>query len=514
MPDITIPDELARMLRARRVIPFVGAGFSTCLGLPGWSDLLRKVASDLRASESEPILDYDVISKEADRDFLRIAEYLYIRAGSNIGPLRLSMTTALQTEMDVLNSTAHVELVNLGAPQVYTTNFDALIERTYRALGQSVDVVALSRDVALADANQTQVVKYHGDLQYDETLVVTESQYYTRLDFESPMDLKFRSDLLGRSVLFVGYSFSDINIRIIWFKLMQMMQDVPKEDRPRSYIVRLQPNRVLEALFSDVGVQTIVLDPESEAVTVEDQTALLGQFMTRLAAVASTQGVIPGTSVRMFASGGLIDSITKNIEDSSGRAPEVDPMGDLPILLERQVPATLLGQARKLLRAVAELQRVELFLLVPNIDRIINWAKELWGATPEATEIAARALMTNYGRRWLLAPKANVDWAVLWGAKLSSDVATSLLDATERELVFHESNRFFDDDLAFGIDLVSRIASSLSDDKQVRKAARELLHRASQLYPAVAKYKPPKVGPPALDLIKAEIDSRGDADET
>lgn len=163
------------------------------------------------------------------------------------------MTNALTASSSVVSSTPHVELLNLGAPQVYTTNFDDLIERTYRELHQPMEVVALSRDVATAAGKHTEVVKYYGDLRYDNTLVLTESSYYTRLDFESPMDLKFRSDLLGKSVLFIGYGFSDINIRVIWFKLMQMMRDVPKEDRSPSYIVRLEPNPVLEALFADVA---------------------------------------------------------------------------------------------------------------------------------------------------------------------------------------------------------------------------------------------------------------------
>src|SRR5207248_6931685 len=141
-------------------------------------------------------------------------------------------------------------------------NVDDVIESTYRSLHLAVDVVALSRDVATADPTQTQVVKYHGDLRYDATIVLTESQYWTRLDFESPMDLKFRSDLLGKSVLFMGYSFRDLNIRIIWFKLMRMMRDVPESDRLASYIVRFEPNLVLEQLYEAVGMKTIVIDPK------------------------------------------------------------------------------------------------------------------------------------------------------------------------------------------------------------------------------------------------------------
>src|SRR6185295_18982593 len=267
-----IPEALARMARERRVIPFVGAGFSSGLGLPGWSDLLENVAEHLRISDTDPQLSYAELHESPNGDPLRIAEYLYLRAGSAVGPLRLPMTTALQANCPIVESASHVELINFGAPRVYTTNFDSAIETVYRDLDEPVEVVALSRDVATGSTDTTQVVKYHGDLGHDPTLVLTESQYYKRLDFESPMDLKFRSDLLGRSVLFIGYSFSDINIRVIWFKLMQMMRDVPERDRPPSYIVRLEPNPVLEALDENVGLRTIVLDPQQEAKSEEERT--------------------------------------------------------------------------------------------------------------------------------------------------------------------------------------------------------------------------------------------------
>jgi hypothetical protein len=175
-------------------------------------------------------------------------------------------------------------------------------------LGLPVNVVALPKDVALADSEKTQVVKYHGDLRHETTLVLTESSYYRRLDFESPMDLKFRSDLLGRSVLFMGYSFRDINIRVIWFKLMQMMKDIPSSDRRQSYIVRLEPNPVLEELYGAVGLRTIVLDPERKAKNDSDRKNLIGEFLMQLSTLASKSSEIPGKTDKMFVSTVLIEA--------------------------------------------------------------------------------------------------------------------------------------------------------------------------------------------------------------
>ncbi len=112
------------------------AGFSASHAFLGWEGLLRQVAADLRFTETEPSLTYEDIRRFGDDDFLRIAEYLFLRAGRSIGPLRYSITNALHTDLDPLTSTPHVELVNLGCPQIYTTNFDEVIEMTYRRLDQ------------------------------------------------------------------------------------------------------------------------------------------------------------------------------------------------------------------------------------------------------------------------------------------------------------------------------------------------------------------------------------------
>ena len=50
----------------------------------------------------------------------------------------------------------------------------------------------------------TRILKLHGDLDNENSLVLTETSYFERLPFESPVDIKLRSDTLGKSILFIG----------------------------------------------------------------------------------------------------------------------------------------------------------------------------------------------------------------------------------------------------------------------------------------------------------------------
>ncbi len=51
----------------------------------------------------------------------------------------------------------------------------------------------------------------------DASIVLGESSYFRRLDLESPLDIKLRADLPGRTVMFIGYSLADVNIRYLFY---------------------------------------------------------------------------------------------------------------------------------------------------------------------------------------------------------------------------------------------------------------------------------------------------------
>jgi hypothetical protein len=509
-----IPAELVAMLAERRVIPFIGAGFSVSLGLPDWDALLAKVAAEIDAT-----IPYDDLKKYCNSDPLQIAEYLYLRSDKSIGPLRLRISNELMPRATApVRSGAHVELVNLGAAQIYTTNFDEMIERTFRDLAVPVEVVAVAKDVATATGARTQIVKYHGDLRFDATLVLTESSYYTRLDFESPMDLKFRSDLLGRSVLFMGYSFRDINIRVIWFKLMQMMKDIPEADRPKSYIVRFDKNPVLEALYESVGIRTIVLDPDGAASTPEQRTALFADFMLALSMRVDREGRMPGQARHMFISTRLIERAREGLKTGrrSLRSSMVRTRPDfdaapLRHVAVRQIPPPLARDVAELLLDIARSDVALTSGNVPLAHIAVTYAKN-FGAAPGVTMGAAMALMRQPGREALLG-SPNVPWKALWSNALDGSDATALIKVLVNEVSAHRHQNILDEDIAYAVDVVSRLKlGMLSKDEEVQRAASTALDDAAKLYESIAAYTPQADGPPNVSEIVEEINAAVEAE--
>ena len=494
----TLPDELVSAISERRLIPFVGAGFSASVGFPQWHALLRVVASKI-----EDCMTYEEIAEYANDDPLRIAEYLYLRAHKSIGPVRHAISQELPT-IGTTSSPSHVELINLGAPQVYTTNYDDLIEDTYRSLGLDVSVVRLPRDVATASPDSTQVVKYHGDLRHDDTLVLTESSYYRRLDFESPIDVKFRSDLLGKSVLFLGYSFRDINIRVIWYKLMRVMADIPPEDRMPSYIVRLDVNPVLEELDRAVGLRTIVLDPENSAETQMERGELLAQFLSRLATAASPGGTINGTSNPLFLSSMTLTHLANRIESlkgrrGMGRTTMLPLRPQLRMLLDRAVPSSLIDQYRALLEEVLEFEVHE--RLISQVA--VHYSRQ-FGESDALTYFASFGISRPGTREELLS--AELDWSILWSGQLSSDRARRRIRNLAQEAEFG----YGDPDFAYLVDVVKRITGGEifdheSDDaEEVLALAHAALAPVEERFETARAYEPTQGSPPDVEAMIEE----------
>lgn len=513
---IPLPDDLVTLAAERRLIPFVGAGFSASLGLPSWEKLLQQVCE-----HTDGGVDFNELKAATNGDYLQIAEYLYLRHDRQIGPIRHHIETSFASAAaDPTRSGAHVELLNLGAGQIYTTNYDDMIERLFRSLGQSVTPVVLPKDVALADPDRTQVVKYHGDLKHERTLVLTESAYYKRLDFESPMDLKFRSDLLGKSVLFMGYSFRDVNIRIIWFKLMEMMRDVPEADRRPSYIVRFEPNAALEALYAAVGLKTIVLKPGGEPPTDAERSSLLGDFLLELSIRAGRQSSRPSDGAR-YVSTALFASITrlsKRLRDLYGpsetlrfRSPMFRDDPRVERLLTARVPASL--------QKAWEQHTAELLPVLGVTPNVLAVLRRLENADALAKFVVGVLSQTGIeeartDKRTLTA--GDVPWSRVWRGKITLTQANEILDAFWQEVTY-QATRAADEDIAYLADLAVRmsrgrlldpesVGSRLSLTETIERAE-NLLALATEIYPSVASIDVSD-GPPNLAELLREIEAR------
>lgn len=279
----TIPDELASSLARQQVILFVGAGVSMSLGLPSYSALIRELGGHL---------DFDGPIFEGLGDYLTLAEYYHLKK-SGLKELQRHLQSKWDvSEKEVGASSVHHALVDLGCRVIYTTNFDSFLERAHSARRRKYKRIVSARDMVDLDDDVVQIVKLHGDLTVPSGMVFTETSYFERLSFESPLDIKLRADALGKSLLFIGYSLSDINIRYLLFRLQRQWELEPEQSlRPRSYVFLTRPNPVHAEVLQSRGVQALVADSV-------DAAAALAEFLRDLRVAANSQPTRAGKKLK------------------------------------------------------------------------------------------------------------------------------------------------------------------------------------------------------------------------
>lgn len=247
--------DLAAAIRNRRAILFVGAGVSMSVGLPSWRTLIEHMGQELGFDPA--------IFASPEVSYFTLAEYYRLKQGS-IGPLRSWMDRNWTVPEETLrDSRVHQLIAELDFPIIYTTNFDRNLETSLRLHGRDFVKVTNAKDVARVREGVTQVVKFHGDFEDDQSLVIAETDYLQRLAFDTPLDIKFRADALGKTILFVGYSLSDLNIRLLLYRLWQTWRASGYEkDRPRSYVFMIRPNPVEEAVLEQWGIRAVTEDTD------------------------------------------------------------------------------------------------------------------------------------------------------------------------------------------------------------------------------------------------------------
>ncbi|HEX7636147.1 MAG TPA: SIR2 family protein [Noviherbaspirillum sp.] len=255
-------DELLDAHRTGKLMLFVGAGVSANLGLPSWNALIEHIAEEL---------GYDPKIFSTYGNALALAEF-YKKKRGGLGPLRSWMDREWhKSTTDISKSDIHRLITQGNFSRIYTTNYDRWLECAHDAFGVKYDKIARVSDLVSVTDGRRQIIKFHGDFDADESIVLDETSYYQRLDFDTPLDIKLRNDVLGSSVLFIGYSLTDLNIRLLFYRLTEMWErSTLASARPKSYIFTNRPNPVAQEVLRHWGIEMIVSEEDDPKRALTD----------------------------------------------------------------------------------------------------------------------------------------------------------------------------------------------------------------------------------------------------
>lgn len=223
------------------LVVFIGAGFSkfsnsNTVQFPNWGELIDGFKEDLGISGD-------------GYDYLKIAQLYYLRYGEYRLYEKLKISIPLNAEPSEL----HRIVFNLNPKYVVTTNWDNLLEKTVEENGLIYDIVKSDADLVKSTIPR-KVVKIHGSL--DSHNIVFKEDDYLNFSSNSPLLENFIKHILSTStVLFLGYSYSDSNL-----KMLSKWIEKQASSSPPRFLLSVYNNEIDALYYKNHGIK--VISPE------------------------------------------------------------------------------------------------------------------------------------------------------------------------------------------------------------------------------------------------------------
>lgn len=174
---------------------FLGAGMSVDAGLPSWKDLFAPLADELDINiDNTHYQIYDIAQFYANRFG---TNELYKKIGKEINRILISSKTLDQLSLMQCNS-------------IWTTNFDRVLENNLTKIGKIINVISKESDLIGCDLNKNiNIFKLNGDIRDIQNAVITKSDLEKYNEYHNYYLAFFKRELITKTFLFLGYSFTD-----------------------------------------------------------------------------------------------------------------------------------------------------------------------------------------------------------------------------------------------------------------------------------------------------------------
>jgi len=204
-------DEIQRILDASKnnaLTFFVGAGVSALSDAPSWKELIHSICDELGCSRKE---------NYSSDEYLQIPQMYYYSIKEDKQKY-LSFIRSKIEKQELIPNAIHREMLRLNPVSFITTNYDSLLEDATSDQCQSYKVISIDSEVPKIFGDRY-ILKIHGDFR-NGNIVLKEEDYLNYSDNFKLIETIVKSVFATNTIVFVGYSLNDYNIKMIlnWTK--------------------------------------------------------------------------------------------------------------------------------------------------------------------------------------------------------------------------------------------------------------------------------------------------------
>jgi hypothetical protein len=216
---------------------FIGAGMSRPNGFVDWKGLMREFAKELG-------LDVDL-----EHDLIAVAQY-YLNQ-RNMDRSRLNQILIDEFTKPVEVSKNHKIIARLPISTIWTTNYDSLIEDSFKSAKRIVDVKSRDEDIATHKKGREVIIyKMHGDIAMPDKAIICKDDYERYAKYHKVFQNALEGDLVNKTFLFLGFSFTDPNLEYMLGHLRSLLENSKREHYAIMREVRRATNKGKEGLRS------------------------------------------------------------------------------------------------------------------------------------------------------------------------------------------------------------------------------------------------------------------------
>lgn len=170
-------------------------------GYVDWKGLLEELVRDLH------------LNPDIETDLVSVAQYHCNQAGGKNALTTRILQHFSQTREPTEN---HRVLASLPIETYWTTNYDKLIETSLVEAKKVPDVKYTVLQLATTKPGRDVVVyKMHGDVDHPTDAIISKEDYEAYHHIHAPFVSALRGDLIQKTFVFLGFSFSDPNLDYI-----------------------------------------------------------------------------------------------------------------------------------------------------------------------------------------------------------------------------------------------------------------------------------------------------------
>ncbi len=231
---LKVPTELQEAIASDNLVIFVGAGLSKKFDLPTWNQLACEIIT--QSADEDMKLFLPLLAKNLT-DPVEVIEKL--RGDRN----KLNKYIRDRFKIQSGDFSLHKKILDLSS-KIITTNYDNAFEmasdnRIYPTLNSSTfNVSEINKN------SKPYIFKLHGSYHEPDNCIVTKSDYQELYSKQSATIEKLKSIFIEKTILFIGFSFSDSDINLIFEGLDEVFRHNNKH-----YILTKEPEQFKKYTF-------------------------------------------------------------------------------------------------------------------------------------------------------------------------------------------------------------------------------------------------------------------------